>query len=237
MGDTLSTRRRRGLTLIEILIALVILMVGLVGIFALFPVGMRSTQESIEDTTAAVQAESFHHALLAAMRSARPASGPTDRVAVVFTHDGLPGRGWDGRTTHDATTGVAAGPALPEDTYVFQLPSEADAGVVRSYPTPGTGSLDVPGGALFQMAGTGMSGPPSYVRRSLIGAGTLASPSAGSVRWEDPSEALNQYQVSFDVARVRDAAGGYASPLFEVRIRVYRNGGLKKTFLTQIAGM
>ncbi len=127
--------------------------------------------------------------------------------------------------------------ALPEDTYVFQLPSEADGGVIRSYPTPGTGSTDVPGATLFQMAGTGVSPGPSYVRRSLIGAGTLTSPSAGSVRWEDPSEPLNQYQLAFDAIRVRGTDGTYASPLFEVRIRVYRNGVPKKTFLTQIAGM
>lgn len=237
MRDTLSGNRRRGLTLIEILIALIVLMVGLVGIFALFPVGMRSTQESVEDSTAALLAESVHHAIVAGMRSSRPASGPADRVPVVLTHDGGPGRAWDGRTTHNATTGTPAGPLLPQDTYVFQLPSESDGGAPLSYPTPGTGSTDVPGANLLQMAGMGVSGAPSYVRRSLVGAGTLVNPTGGSVRAEDPTEPLNQYQVAFVVARVRDAAGTYAQPLFEVSIRVFRNGDLRKTFRTMVAGM
>ncbi len=215
---------RRGLTLIEILIALIILMVGLVGIFALFPVGIKSTQESVEDTTAALLAESFHHALIAAMRTSRPANGVADEVPVVMCHDGLPGMRFDGGTSHDATTGLAGGPTLPDNTYVFALPSENDGNAgnrVFTYPRPNTGSPTAPRRALFRMGDSG--GSATYTRRCLMGTGTRAAPAAGSVWFEDPTEAIDQYYVCFDIYRVRDQAGGFSQPLFEFQIGIYRN--------------
>lgn len=216
---------RRGLTLIEILIALIILMVGLVGVFALFPVGIRSTQESVEDTTAALIAESFHHALIAAMRSSPPAAGPGSRVEVVMCHDGLPGRRYDGGSTHNATTGgTGGGTLLPDNTYVFWLPSETDGALLATFPRQNTGSPTAPRQALFRMAECGQQATPTYVKRCLMGTGTnRQTPSPGTVWAEDASEALDQYFVAFDVVRVRDQAGGFTQPLFEFRIGVYRN--------------
>lgn len=222
-------RGRRGLTLIEILIALIILMVGLVGIFALFPVGIRSTQESVEDSTAALVAESFHHALIAAMRSSPPAGGPNVRVDVVMCHDGLPGRRHDGGTTHNATAGGSAGGALlPDNTYVFFLPSESDGPTastnLATFPRRSTGSPTAPQQSLFRMAECGQAGTPQYVKRCLMGTGNnRTTPSPGSVWSEDASEALDQYFVAFDVVRVRDQNNLYTQPLFEFRIGVYRN--------------
>lgn len=89
MIGTLNRRRgERGFTLIEILLALIVLMVGLVGIMALFPVGIKSTKESAEDTMSALVAESVYQAIVRGMRS------PTSVVGAVTTfnvfHDGLP---------------------------------------------------------------------------------------------------------------------------------------------------
>ncbi|GEM_PF-2463779 len=219
------TRGSRGLTLIEILIALIILMVGLVGIFALFPVGIRSTQESVEDSTAALVAESFHHALIAAMRASPPAAGPGARVDVAMCHDGLSGRRWDGGTMHNATAGGSAGGVLlPDNTYVFWLPSEADGGLLATFPRSNTGSPTPPRQALFRMAECGQPGTPQYVKRCLMGTGTnRQTPSPGAVWSEDASEGLDQYFVAFDVVRVRDQNNLYTQPLFEFRIGVYRN--------------
>lgn len=212
---------RRGLTLIEILIALIILMVGLVGIFALFPVGIKSTQESVEDSTAALLAESFHHALIAAMRASRPANGANDTVEVALCHDGLTGKRFDGTTSHNATTGSTAGPALPDNTYVFALPSVADANRLYTYPRTGTGAGTAPRQALFRMSDSG--GTQTYLRRCLMGAGTRTAPDPGTVWFEDPTEAIDQYYVCFDVTRVQDQANGYSQPLFEFQIGIYRN--------------
>jgi prepilin-type N-terminal cleavage/methylation domain-containing protein len=62
-------RRRRnseGFTLIELLIAIFILAVGLVFVFSLFPVGIYSTRENIDDTQASLVAQSVLSRLSAA---------------------------------------------------------------------------------------------------------------------------------------------------------------------------
>jgi hypothetical protein len=65
-----------------------ILMVGLVGIYALFPAGIHSTKESVQDSRAAIIAESFFDALKAAMRSAQ--STPQGNLRIMPVHDGVP---------------------------------------------------------------------------------------------------------------------------------------------------
>lgn len=78
---------RRGFTILEILIALVVLGIGILGIVALFPVGIKSTSGSVNDSNAAMLADSVYSALLAAFRTARPeAVDPTVRIC----HDGCP---------------------------------------------------------------------------------------------------------------------------------------------------
>ncbi|MBI3097465.1 MAG: prepilin-type N-terminal cleavage/methylation domain-containing protein [Planctomycetes bacterium] len=74
---------RAGFTLIEILLALVVLTVGLCGLLALFPVGIRSNKESTEDTMAALVAESVFQSVVRGMRESNGSS-------VTFKHDGLP---------------------------------------------------------------------------------------------------------------------------------------------------
>lgn len=77
-------RTDAGFTLIEILIALVLLMVGIVGILSLFPVAIKNVSSSVEDSAASNLAQSLYSALTEAMR--RPVAG-----VVYLTHDGLPG--------------------------------------------------------------------------------------------------------------------------------------------------
>jgi prepilin-type N-terminal cleavage/methylation domain-containing protein len=78
-----SQRRNSGFTLIEILIALVILMVGICGVLSLFPVAIKNVSDSVEDSTASNLAQSLYSSMTEAMR--RPVAG-----VVTVTHDGLP---------------------------------------------------------------------------------------------------------------------------------------------------
>lgn len=79
-------RRDRGMTLLEILLSLLVLVLGVMGVLALFPPGIQSATESMEDTNAAVIAESVAHALTNSMRFA--VQDPNTKAwRVVFTHD------------------------------------------------------------------------------------------------------------------------------------------------------
>ncbi len=79
-------RRERGLTLIEILLALIVMVLGVVGILALFPPALQSAMESVEDTNAAVVSESLAHSMVNAFNFANwdPA---TLETTVTLTHD------------------------------------------------------------------------------------------------------------------------------------------------------
>lgn len=80
------THRQRGLTLIEILLALIVMTLGVVGILALFPAAYGSAKVSVEETNAAIQAESIAHALTNAVRFAEYNS-TTNEWTVHFSHD------------------------------------------------------------------------------------------------------------------------------------------------------
>jgi len=59
-----------GFTLIEILFAVLVMVIGLVGILALFPTGIDSSNRSVEDTEAGLKSQSFVNALSIAMANA-----------------------------------------------------------------------------------------------------------------------------------------------------------------------
>lgn len=81
-------RRRRdgGVTLIEILLALIIMVLGLVGILALFPPALQASKEAQEDTQAGITANSVANAMANAVRFATFNAG-TGEWTVTFTHD------------------------------------------------------------------------------------------------------------------------------------------------------
>jgi prepilin-type N-terminal cleavage/methylation domain-containing protein len=115
--EVMTARRgaRRGFTLLEILLALAVLLVGLVGILTLFPVGIRSVGESTMDTMAAIVAESVQQALMKAMRM--PGTpGATRRITVY--HDGFPPTGltFDLPPATQAGTTFYVAPGTPQTT-------------------------------------------------------------------------------------------------------------------------
>ena len=61
-----------------------ILVVGLVGILALFPVGIHASRSAVEDTTASILAQSVQESLILSLNTARPGQ------PVEYYHDGVP---------------------------------------------------------------------------------------------------------------------------------------------------
>jgi type II secretory pathway pseudopilin PulG len=74
------------MTLIEILLALVVMVLGVVGILALFPPALQSSMESVEDNVSAMVGESVAHALDNSIRFARFVPATSD-YEVTFAHD------------------------------------------------------------------------------------------------------------------------------------------------------
>ncbi len=77
---------QRGVTLIEILLALIVMVLGIVGILALFPAALQSSKESMEETQAGITGESVAQALTNSLRFAQWNS-TTGTYDVVMTHD------------------------------------------------------------------------------------------------------------------------------------------------------
>jgi len=63
--------RESGFTIIEILIALVVLSIGLLGILAVFPAAIKKTSEVVQQTTAAMIAESVRSSIELGLHKAR----------------------------------------------------------------------------------------------------------------------------------------------------------------------
>lgn len=124
-------RSTSGFTLIEILLALAVLAIGMVGILALFPVGLDNSKRAINDTTSANIAESVKSAIVQAMRLK-----PSGTAEVEFIHDGassglkfnlpptdpIDSSNFERKVPKDATAGASAG----KD--VFWLGQAASAG-------------------------------------------------------------------------------------------------------------
>ena len=81
-------RSSAGFTLLEILIAMVILMVGLLGILAVFPTAMRSASRAVEDTYCASIAQSVVDAIHLGLRSAH-ATTEAGNSYLILDHDGV----------------------------------------------------------------------------------------------------------------------------------------------------
>ncbi len=80
-------RRNAGFTLIEILIAMVILMVGLIGILAVFPAALKAANQAVQDTYAAAIAQSVVDAIHLGLRSSQ-ASFEDGTAYFILDHDG-----------------------------------------------------------------------------------------------------------------------------------------------------
>lgn len=85
---------RRGFTILEILIAIVVLVLGITGILALFPTAIDSGNKTVEDTYSAAITQSVVDAIAVGLRESRyqwDAGPPNDQVWTyfIFNHDGV----------------------------------------------------------------------------------------------------------------------------------------------------
>ncbi|MDI6732551.1 MAG: prepilin-type N-terminal cleavage/methylation domain-containing protein [Planctomycetota bacterium] len=191
-----------GLTLIEVLIAIIIMSIGLVSILAIFPLSIKTTRLSVEDTIAGKIAESVLDALNIAMRSAIPENiGQNQPCIVTLIHDGL-----------------------PEGSYTFALPLPLEGPLptnpltIRPFAHPSDNSKDV---------STRRPSPTDVFR--LGGTDFIKSVLDDVRKGPDATDPYDQCGFTFTVTRVDDnrppaeIGNNYKPrPLFQFAVEVYR---------------
>ncbi len=86
--ETMNSRQS-GFTILEIMIATAILVVGLLGLLALFPVAMDSGRRTIEETSAVLIANSVEQAIRGGLRDRKGQSADGKWTFFCFAHDGV----------------------------------------------------------------------------------------------------------------------------------------------------
>src|SRR5436190_11847747 len=88
-------RTPRGFTILEILIAIVILVLGISGIVALFPTAIESGNQTVQDSYAAAITQSVVDAIAVGIRESRyrvrdsGGAAARDWTYFIFDHDGV----------------------------------------------------------------------------------------------------------------------------------------------------
>lgn len=95
---TMTKRRDVGFTLVEILIAMAVFLIGVVAIIGVFPEGLRTTSKSVDDTVAGYVVQSVRDAIVDALRrnvvdEEEPGGDTNQAYWVRWFHDGLPATG------------------------------------------------------------------------------------------------------------------------------------------------
>lgn len=87
----LRSARRAGFTILEILIAIVVLVLGITGIIALFPTAIESGNKTVEDSYSAAITQSVVDALTVGVRESRYNTSQGGRIYTyfIFNHDGV----------------------------------------------------------------------------------------------------------------------------------------------------
>jgi prepilin-type N-terminal cleavage/methylation domain-containing protein len=222
---------QRGMTLIEILIALVVMVLGVLGILALFPPSLEMAKESMEETNAAMLAESVAHSLTEAFCAAEEDKQSTSLLLrCTMSHDMKAGDKTRGRYTFILPP-LPVDPTTNPDWYHFP-----------SLPMPpgqvGVGGGD-PGSKMVSMTWD----PETDDRHFQLGGDQWIVDAVQSVHdVNDPTDPLTQFAFSFDIRKVDDMwyqrSKGGVDPfrkvvlrpddyeamerLFEVRIHILR---------------
>lgn len=184
---------KQGMTLIEILIALIVMVLGVLGIMALFPPALQSGTESMEDTNAAILAESVAHSLVQAITNAEEDLTSTNlRLRATMTHDMQAGFTY-GRYTFILPNLPANPLTNPEWSH---FPSTAKP--------PGQGGSPAPGDPGVRMTGQEWD-PETDDRHFQLGGDQAILETVKSVQqMNDPTDPLTQFAFSFDIRKVDD---------------------------------
>jgi type II secretory pathway pseudopilin PulG len=182
----------RGMTLIEILIALIVMVLGVLGILALFPPALQSGTESMEETNASILAESVAHGLTQAFQGAlEDKTSPVLRLRATLVHD-LKAGAAQGRFTFILPP-LPINPTTDLDWYHF--PSSSNPS--------GQGGASATGDSGSKMTKT--YDPESDDRHFQLGGDSYSLNSVTSVQtMNDPTDPLTQFAFSFDVRKVDD---------------------------------
>jgi type II secretory pathway pseudopilin PulG len=223
---------QKGMTLIEILIALLVMVLGVLGIMALFPPALQSASESMEETNAAIIGESVAHSLAEAFSNPdEDTQSPKLLLRCTMSHDMKAGDKTRGRFTFILPP-LPANPMTNQEWYHY--PS-------TSMP-PGQGS-PAAGDPGSRMTG-GEWDPTEDDRHFQLGGDQWTVDAVESVHAEnDPTDPLLQFAFSFDIRKVDDMwyqrkSGGAIDPyrnvamkpddyeamekLYEIRIHIMR---------------
>jgi len=187
----MNRRGERGLTLIEILLALIVMVLGIVGILALFPAAMESAKMSMEETQAAILGESVANSLATAARFSvlAPPMAVTQHYQLTVNHDSI--RSQDNALVYyqfwlpNFTDGMGPGPTPNSGTNWFHHPIA---------PGPGIGAVSASTPELepdWRLTGD----PWTKAQYDMI-KGT--SPTTGT----DGSEPLAQFAYSWDCRKI-----------------------------------
>jgi prepilin-type N-terminal cleavage/methylation domain-containing protein len=170
---------QKGMTLIEILLALIVMGLGVLGILALFPPAMESAKESVEETNAAIVGESVAQGLTTAVRLAAWDPAATNTICAL---------------THDLQIGSI------RMKYRFVLPKIQTSSDPVWMHFPGSTSPSDPD--------SGMQLPSPYDPEGdarlfmLAGDGWVKQTTDNVKQVNDPTDSYNQFAFSFDVRKV-----------------------------------
>jgi hypothetical protein len=199
-------RARGGFTILEILIAIIVLLVGIVGILALFPVGISNVGDSTGDTVAANLAASVHAALVAAHRQVvvplPAAGGAAGPPKVTLIHDLAPANAGTGRYEYEL-------PVL-SDCYNPVTSKTPKQGWDAKYPCLHPDPAKANGAKCFALGNDPWLGA---TRRDVRAT-------------SDNTEMYWGYGFSFKVRKVQTVPAGGNSGLYEYTIYVYRIPGV-----------
>lgn len=184
---------QRGMTLIEILIALIVMVLGVLGILALFPPSLEMAKESMEETNAALLGESVAHSMMESFTAAEEdKASPTLLLRCTMSHDMKAGDKTRGRYTFILPP-LPIDPSTNPDWYHF--PSAAMP------PGQGSPAAGDPGSKLASMSWD----PESDDRHFQLGGDQWVVDAVQSVHdMNDPTDPLTQFAFSFDIRKVDD---------------------------------
>ena len=172
-------RREGGLTLIEILLALLVMVLGLLGILALFPQALQSSRESVEETYGAVLAESVAHSVKTAIQFGK--YEPTTSY-------------WTCVMAHDLKSANAV------VRFTFALPKLADNW--KHFPSGSGGGATADQGMPPTPSGPGVTGPEQDPHFNLGGDQWIYAVVDNVWKVNDPTDPYTQFAFSFDLRKI-----------------------------------
>lgn len=209
--------RNRGFTIVEILIAMTVLSIGLLGILAVFPAGIKNTAKVVEDTYAAMVTESVRNSVELGLQHARIDDG-SDK-GFIYVGEGVQALLEESgdMLPIDITTLDGSGPTIDRTAdYWVKLPYDTDKVYLfpRRDPTA------------YEMGARTPQQQPPVQKVFPCGTDIVKAARDLSLSTVEREEALRdvyqQYSYAFTLKEVK-AADPTSHSLYELTILIYRN--------------